>query len=76
MIWRLRFGRPVQVAVTTLRLVGEAEIQLRRHSLHLILLELETSGSVQLLQVSLQGRLPKPLQTAFTSGIHNCILNP
>ena len=47
---RLRFGRPVRVVVTTLRLVGEAEIQLRRHSLHLVLLELESSDSVQSLR--------------------------
>ena len=46
-VWRPRFGRPVQVAVTTLHLVGEAEIQLRRQSLHLILLELKYSDFVQ-----------------------------
>ena len=38
---------PVRVAVPTLHLVGEAEIELRRHSLHLILLELKSSDSVQ-----------------------------
>ena len=49
-VWRLQFGRPVRVAVTTLRLVGEADIQLRRHSLHLILLEIESSDSVKSLR--------------------------
>ena len=39
--WRgHRFGRPVPVAVTTVRLVREAEIELRRPRLHLIPLEL------------------------------------
>ena len=48
--WRHWFGRPVQVIVTTLHLVGEAEIQLRRHSLHPVLLELKSSDSVQSLR--------------------------
>ena len=37
-----RFVGPVPVAVTTVRLVREAEIQLRRPCLHLIPLELRT----------------------------------
>ena len=48
-----RFVRPVPVAVTTVRLVREAEIQLRRPCLHLIPLELRTPSPRQITLVSL-----------------------
>ena len=41
------FVRPVLVAVTTVRLVREAKIQLRRPRLHLIPLELRTPSPAQ-----------------------------
>ena len=53
-----RFVRRVLVAVTTIRLVREAEIQLRRPCLHLIPLELRTLSPHPITLVSLQGRLP------------------
>ena len=57
--WRgHRFGRPVSVAVTTVRLIREAEIQLTRPCLHLIPLELRTPSPRPITLVSLQGRLP------------------
>ena len=52
------FVGPVPVAVTTVRLVREAEIQLRRPCLHLIPLELRTPSPRPITLVSLQGRLP------------------
>ena len=48
------FVRPVPVAVTTVRLVREAEIQLRRLCLHLIPLELRTPSPRPITLVSLQ----------------------
>ena len=59
------FVRPVPVAVTTVRLVREAEIQLRRPRLHLIPLELRTHSPRPITLVSLQGRLP-----TFTDFVH------
>ena len=56
--WRQWFVRPVPVAMTTVRLVREAEIQLRRPCLHLIPLELRTLSPRPITLVSLQGRLP------------------
>ena len=56
--WRQWFVGPVPVAVTTVRLVREAEIQLRRPRLHLIPLELRTPSPRPITLVSLQGRLP------------------
>ena len=56
--WRQWFVGPVPVAVTTVRLVREAEIQLRRPCLHLIPLELRTLSPRPITLVSLQGRLP------------------
>ena len=57
--WRGQgFVGPVPVAVTTIRLVREAEIQLRRPHLHLIPLELRTPSHRPITLVSLQGRLP------------------
>ena len=51
------FVGPVPVAVTTVHLVREAEIQLRRPCLHLITLELRTLSPRPITLVSLQGRL-------------------
>ena len=56
--WRQWFVGPVPVAVTTVRLVREAEIQLRRPCLHLIPLELRTHSPRPITLLSLQGRLP------------------
>ena len=56
--WRQWFVGPVPVVVTTVRLVREAEIQLRRPCLHLIPLELRTLSPRPITLVSLQGRLP------------------
>ena len=53
-----RFVRPVPVAVTTVRLVREAEIQLGRPRLHLIPLEIRRPSPHPITLVSLQGRLP------------------
>ena len=64
------FVRPVPVAVTTVRLVREAEIQLRRPCLHLIPLEIRTHSPHPITQVSLQGRLPN-LHRLGHSAIHN-----
>ena len=56
--WRGQgFVGPVLVAVTTVHLVREAEIQLRRPCLHLIPLELRTPSPRPITLVSLQGRL-------------------
>ena len=52
------FVRPVLVVVTIVRLVREAEIQLRIPRLHLIPLELRTLSPHPITLVSLQGRLP------------------
>ena len=52
------FVGPVPVAVTTVRLVREAEIQLKRPRLHLIPLELRTPNPRPITLISLQGRLP------------------
>ena len=59
--------------MTTVRLVREAEIQLRRPRLHLIPLELRTLSPHPITLVSLQGRLPN-LQTSFT-GDPQCFLD-
>ena len=64
------FVRPVPVAVTTIRLVREAEIQLRRPCIHLIRLELRTPSPRTITQVSLQGRLPN-LHRLRSPVIHN-----
>ena len=58
------------VVVTTVRLVREAEIQLRRLRLHLIPLELRTHGPRPITLVSLQGRLPD-LHRLHSPAIHN-----
>ena len=55
---RQGFVGPVPVAVTTVRLVREAEVQLRRPFLHLIPLELRSLSPRLITLVSLQGRLP------------------
>ena len=60
------FDGPVPVAATTVRLVGEAEIELRRPRLHLVPLELRSLRPCPINQVSIQGRLPKPSKTSFT----------
>ena len=65
-----RFVRPVPVAVTAVRLVREAEIQLRRPRLHLIPLELRTLSPRPITLVSLQGRLPN-LHRLCSLAIHN-----
>ena len=52
------FVGPVPVAVTTVRLVREAEIYLRRPCLHIIPLELRTPSPHPITLVSLPGRLP------------------
>ena len=64
------FVRPVLVAVTTIRMVREAEIQLRRPRLHLIPLELRTPSPGPITQICLQGRLPK-LHILRSPAIHN-----
>ena len=64
------FVGPVPVAVTTVRLVREAEIELRRPCLHLIPLELRTPSPRPITLVSLQGRLPN-LHRLRSSAIHN-----
>ena len=57
--WRGQgFVGPVPAAVTTVRLVREADIQLRRPRLHLIPLELRTPSPRPITLVSLQGGLP------------------
>ena len=60
----------VQIAVTTVCLVREAEIQLRRLRLHLIPLELRTPSPRPITLVSLQGRLPN-LHRLRSLAIHN-----
>ena len=64
------FVGPVPVAVTTVRLVREAEIQLRRPCLHLIPLELRSLSPRPITLVSLQGRLPN-LHRLRSPAIHN-----
>ena len=64
------FVRLVQVVVTTVRLVREAEIQLRRPHLHLIPLKLRTPSPRPITLVSLQGRLPN-LHRLRSPAIHN-----
>ena len=56
--------------MTTVRLVREAEIELRRPRLHLIPLELRTPSPCPITQVSLQDRLPN-LHRLHSSVIHN-----
>ena len=69
--WRGQgFVGPVPVVVTTVRLVREAEIQLRRPCLHLIPLELRTPSPRPITLVSLQGRLPN-LHRLRSPAIHN-----
>ena len=65
-----RFAGPVPVAVTTVRLVREVEIQLRRPRLHLIPLELRTLSPCPITLVSLQGRLSN-LHRLRSLAIHN-----
>ena len=48
--WRQGFGRPVPVAMTIVRRVREAEIELRRPCLHLIPLELRSIDLAQSLR--------------------------
>ena len=60
----------VPVVVTTVRLVREAKIQLRRPCLHLIPLELRTLSPRPITLVSLQGRLPN-LHRLRSPAIHN-----
>ena len=57
------FVRPVPVAVTTVHLVREAEIELRRPRLHLIPIEPKSLRQRPITLVSLRGILPKPIQT-------------
>ena len=64
------FVGPILVAVTTVRLVREAEIQLRRPRLHLIPLELRTLSPRPTTLVSIQGRLPN-LHRLCSPAIHN-----
>ena len=64
------FVGPVLVVVTTVCLVREAEIQLRRPCLHLIPLELRTHSPRPITLVSLQGRLPN-LHRLRSPAIHN-----
>ena len=64
------FVGPVPVAVTTIRLVREAEIELRRLCLHLIPLKLRTPGPHPITLVSLQGRFPN-LHRLPSPAIHN-----
>ena len=64
------FVGPVPVAVTTVRLVREAKIQLRRPCLHLITLELRALSPRPITLVSLQGRLPN-LHRLRSPAIHN-----
>ena len=59
--------------MTTVHLVREAEIELRRPCLHLIPLELRTPSPRPITLVSLQGGLPN-LQTSFT-GDPQCFLD-
>ena len=64
------FGRPVPVVVTTVRMVREAETELRRLCLHLIPLELRTPSPPPSALVSIEGRLPD-LHKLGHSAIHN-----
>ena len=64
------FVGPVPVVVTTVRLVMEAEIELRRPHLHLISLKLRTPSPHPITLLSLQGRLPK-LHRLCSPAIHN-----
>ena len=65
-----KFGRPVPVAVTIVRLIREAEIELRRLCLHPISLELRTPSPHPITMVSLRGRLPN-LHRLRSPAIHN-----
>ena len=60
------FVGPVPVAMTTVRLVREAKIQLRSLRLHLITLEQRTLSPRPITPVSLQGRLPNLHRLSFT----------
>ena len=64
------FVRPVPVAVKTVHLVREDEIQLIRPRLDLISLELRTLSPRPITLVSLQGRLPN-LYRLCSLAIHN-----
>ena len=64
------FVGPVPVAVTTVRLVREAKIQLRRPCLHLIPLEIRTLSPCPITLTSLQGRLPN-LHRLRSPAIHS-----
>ena len=64
------FVGPVPVVVTTIRLVREGAIQLRRLRLHLIPLELRTPSPRPITLVSLQGILPN-LHRLCSPAIHN-----
>ena len=69
--WRGQgFVGPVPVAVTTVRLVRESEIELRRLRLHLIPLELRAPSPRPITLVSLQCRLPN-LHRLRSPAIHN-----
>ena len=67
---RQGFGRPVPLVVTTVCLVREAKIELKRPRLHLIPLELRTPSPRPITLVSLQGRLPN-LHRLRSPAIHN-----
>ena len=56
--------------MTIVRLVWEAEIELRRPRLNLVPLELRTPSPLSITLVSLQGRLPN-LQRIHSLAIHN-----
>ena len=64
------FVGPFPVVVTTVHLVREAEIQLRRPRLHLIPLELRTHSPRLITLLSLQGRLSN-LHRLRSPAIHN-----
>ena len=68
--WGQGFVGPVPVAVTTVRLVREAKIELRRLCLHLMALELRTPSPRPITLISLQGRLPN-LHRLHSPMIHN-----
>ena len=60
----------VPVVVTTVRLVREAKIQLRRPHIDLIPLDLRTLSPLPITMVSLQGRLPN-LHRLRSPAIHD-----
>ena len=64
------FVGPVLVGVTTVHLVREAEIELRRPCLHLIPLELRRPSPRPITLVSLEGRLPN-LHKIRSPAIHS-----